>query len=564
MIRAICALRAAARFRARWRHVVPLFVVLLAAVLGRQAAAAPAPVTQPPSEAKDEASANGVDVEVEEAPEPEPGSPRASVRTFLELCRDGDYEAAAGYLELGRVGPEQGPELARRLEVVLDRRLPLEEAALSLVATGERDDGLPRNVEEIGSIELENGTIEPVTMVRRTQPEPRWIFSRSTVARIDVWYAQLENYWLIANLPPALLGPGPYGVPWWQWIALPLLALAAGIVGWVLARVGHIVTAHLVLRLDRGLLGQLNWPFAVIWTLGIVYVTLPALGLQSRVEAFVHTALRTAFLVAVFWILTRLLDLACGLVMRSTWAATHASAASLVPMAKRIAKVALVAIVVVAVLADLGYPVASMIAGLGIGGLVVALAAQKTVENLFGAFAIGTDQPFHQGDYVRVEGAEGTVEVVGLRSTKIRTLDRTLVTVPNGKLADMSIENFSVRDRMRTTLMLSLVRETTPAQLRAVIEGCEAVLRAHPKIWSDTVIVRLKALAPSSFDVEVMAWFRTTDVNEHGRIQQEVLIGFLEAVQAAGTWLAYPTRTVHLAGAEPPEPPRAAHGEGAE
>lgn len=525
-----------------------LLVVLLLPLHARAAPLAPA---DPEAPAKTEAS-----VEPEPEPEAEPGSPLASLRTFLDLCRAGDYEAAAGFLELSKNQAEEGPELARRLEAVLDRRLPLTEATLSPAAVGTRGDDLPRNVDEIGTIALDDGTAEPVMMVRRFQPEPRWIFAKATVARIDVWYAQLENYWLLAHLPPSLLEPGPRGVPWWQWIALPLLLLAAGIVGWLFALVSRLVTVRLLSRLDHDLLSQLTWPFAVIWALGVVYVALPLLGLHSRVEGFVLTGLRTAFLVVVFWVLTRLLDLVCGLVMRSAWATTHASAASLVPLAKRIVKVALVAIVVVAVLADLGYPVASMIAGLGIGGLVVALAAQKTVENLFGAFAIGTDQPFRQGDYVRIEGAEGTVETIGLRSTRIRTLDRTLVTVPNGKLADMRIESLSARDRMRVACTVGLVYDTTPTQLRAAIEGMKAVLLGHPKIWTDTVIVRLSALGASSLDIEVMAWFTTSDVNEFGEIQQEVLIGLLEAVQAAGTALAFPTQTVELAGIEPLLQPR--------
>jgi MscS family membrane protein len=544
------ASRRRARLAVRSLRVASFFVLLFGWLLAAAAAvAAPAPALAPASPT--------ADAEAEPAePEPEvaPDSPLASVRTFLELCRAGDYEAAAGFLELRPDARDEGPELARRLEAVLDRRLPLEEASLSPASTGTRGDDLPRNVDEIGTIALDDGTAEPVTLVRRFRPEPRWVFSKATVARIDLWYAQLENYWLLAHLPPALLGPGPYGVPWWQWGALPLLLLAAGAAGWLLARAGRIVVAWLVPRLDRALLVQITRPFVVIWALAVVYVTLPILGVHSRVEGFVHAALRTSFLVVLFWVLTSLLDLFCSLLLRSAWATTHASAAALVPLARRIAKVALVAIVAVAVLADLGYPVASMIAGLGIGGLVVALAAQKTVENLFGAFAIGTDQPFHEGDYVRIEGTDGTVEAIGLRSTRIRTLDRTLVTVPNGKLADMRIESFSARDRLRLSTTIGLVYETTVDQLRTVIGGCEQRLRDHPKIWPETVIVQLRAFGASSLDVEVMAWFQTTDVNDFGRIQQEVLIGFLEVVQAAGTDLAYPTQTVHIVGSEPRAP----------
>jgi hypothetical protein len=133
----------------------------------------------------------------------------------------------------------------------------------------------------------------------------------------------------------------------------------------------------------------------------------------------------------------------------SPWGLTHVASRSLLSLGARIGKVALGIMALVAVISELGYPVTSLIAGLGIGGLAFALASQKTVENLFGAFSIGVDQPFCEGDFIKVEDFSGTVEAIGLRSTRIRTLDRTLITVPNGKLAEMRIETFAVRDRIR-------------------------------------------------------------------------------------------------------------------
>jgi len=470
------------------------------------------------------------------------------MRTFLELCRAGDYEGAAGFLDLSRSEQAHGPELAHRLEMVLERRMPIERAQLSPDSRGARGDDLPRNVEEIGTIALHDGTLEPVLLVRRLRPEPRWVFSLATVARIDTWYAQLENYWLLANLPPALLAPGPRGISWWQWIALPLLLGVAVLVGWLLARGLRWALVRMIQAADATLLSRFTRPLTVLWTLGIVYVTLPLLGVHLRVETFVNNGLRITFLLVVFWVLASLLDIFSSVIMRSGWAEGHPSGRALVPLARRLSKVVVIAIALVAVFADLGYPVASMLTGLGIGGLVVALAAQKTVENLFGAFSIGADQPFHEGDYVRIEDFEGTVETIGLRSTRFRTLDRTLVTVPNGKLAEMRIESYAARDRMRMTCSVGLVYHTTPQQLRAVLDGCETVLREHPKIWSETTVVRVSNFGASSIDIEVMAWFQTTDWLELRQYREEALIGFMEVVHAAGTAFAFPTRTVHMAG----------------
>ena len=122
------------------------------------------------------------------------------------------------------------------------------------------------------------------------------------------------------------------------------------------------------------------------------------------------------------------------------------------------------------------------------------------------------------------------------------------MTIPNGKLADMQIETFAERDRIRLAAMLSLEYGTTAVQMREVVSGIEALLRAHPKIWPETVVVRFVAVAGSSLDVEVMAWFQTTLFDEFRDIRQEVLIGILEIVEKAGTRFAFPTRTVHLVG----------------
>lgn len=523
------------------RRTLLLALLLLAFWPPWSATAAPVPLGPQPTSPSDS------EAEGETEGEPAPDSPQASMRAFLDACRAGDYETAAGFLELPAGRDRHGAELARRLEAVLDRRLPLSEAELSPLSTGTRGDDLPRNVDEIGTIALNDGSAEPVLLVRRLRPEPRWMFSKVTVTRIDTWYSQLENYWLLQHLPPLLLVPGPRGVPMWQWIALPLLLGVAMVAGWLLVRLSRFVFRRVFRSFDHELLVQLTRPLTVMLALSIAYAGLPFLGVHSRAESFVFASLHTGFLLMVFWGLWSVVDIVAGLMLRSPWAIERPSSVGLVPLGRRMSKVVVVALGLVAVFADLGYPVASMLAGLGIGGLVVALAAQKTVENLFGAFSIGADQPFREGDYVRVGDMEGTVETIGLRSTRFRTLDRTLVTVPNGQLADMRIESISARDRTRLTCTLGLVYETTPDQLRAVLKGCEEVLRSHAKIWDETIIVRMAKLGDFSLDIEVMCWFQTTHWLELRQCREEVLIGFMEVVYAAGTAFAFPTRTVHLA-----------------
>ncbi len=151
---------------------------------------------------------------------------------------------------------------------------------------------------------------------------------------------------------------------------------------------------------------------------------------------------------------------------------------------------------------------------------------------------------------MKIEDFVGTVEAIGLRSTRIRTLDRTIISLPNGRLAEMRLESFAVRDRLRLACVVSVVYGSTAAQVRLVLEGLERVLRAHPKIWPDAVVVKLMALGKYAIEIEVMAWFQTRDWGEFQGIRQEILLAFMDVVERSGTQLALPTQTLHVAPTE--------------
>ena len=332
-------------------------------------------------------------------------------------------------------------------------------------------------------------------------------------------------------------------------IPLLLLAVAGGAVGARMVRsVIGIATRRTTTPWDDAVLAQLAGPLSLMCTLIVAALLVPTLELTEPATVRVFRVLRVGYAVAFFWTAWRMADVGRQVLSASRWARTIPASRSLVPLGSRIVKVLVAAVGLVTIFSTLGYPVASLLAGLGIGGLALALAAQKTVENLFGAFSIGVDQPFREGDFVHVDDFVGTVEAIGLRSTRFRTLNRTIVTLPNGRLADMRLESFTERDRLRLATTLGVVYETTAAQMREVLAGCERVLREHPKIWPDVVIVKFSGLASSSLNIDIMAWFLTTDWGEFQGIRQEVLLQFMEVVERAGTAFAFPSTTVYLAG----------------
>jgi MscS family membrane protein len=389
--------------------------------------------------------------------------------------------------------------------------------------------------------------------VRKDRTEsPIWIFSRSTVARVPEWYRNLDHRGILDKLPDPLLRPGPRQLLWWQWLAVLALLVPAWwggrALGWVSRKVLLRLAAKTTTRWDEALLLRMRGPFTLGWTLVLLLAGLPFLGLYAPAGRFAVQVLEAGAIVAFFWATLRAITVAGDVLAEEPWATANAGARAFLHFSVRFGRIFVIGMGFLAALAALGIPVNSVLAGLGIGGIAIAFAAQKTVENFFGAISIGVDQPLRVADYVRVGGVEGTVEKIGLRSTRIRTLDRTLVTIPNGKLADMQIETFAERDRIRLAATLALQYGATAAQLKEVIAGIEALLRAHPKIWPETVVVRFLAFTDSSLSIELMAWFQTTDVAEFREIRQEVLLGVMEIVERCGASFAFPTRTVHLVG----------------
>jgi MscS family membrane protein len=351
--------------------------------------------------------------------------------------------------------------------------------------------------------------------------------------------------------PREWLAPSALGLQLWQWLAIPLLVVLVAIATVLLGKLSTVLLLRLAQRTrtegDDKIVGTLAGPLKLWWAALLVRLLLPLLSLSEGVEAGLQRAGKVALGLAFFWGVLAAVSAWTEHFAISSFAQARPGSRALVNLIGRIAKVALVALAVLATLSELGYSVTSVLAGLGLGGLALALGAQKTLENVFGAFALAVDQPFREGDFVRVEDFVGTVETIGLRSTRIRTLDRTLITIPNGKLADLRTETFAARDRIRLFATVNLVHGTTAAQLREVVAGFHEVLKAQPKLWPDSRSVHLMQLGSSSLDVEVMAWFVTTDFDEFKAIREAVLFGFLEVVEKAGTRLAVPARAVHLA-----------------
>ncbi len=485
-----------------------------------------------------------------------PDSPRAALKSFRRLTRTGDYSAAAAYLDLSTVDQTDGPDLARELREVLNRHLTIDVNKLSPDPQSKPGDNASADRVLLGSVPGATGLPEPVTLQRNSyQPGSHWLFSADTVAHIESWYDHLGNIWLSEHMPQPLLKMGPYHIRRWQWLALLPLVVGGWLLGLGATRLVRLAV-RFVLKRDAQRLHKLRGPAALGSAVAIWYACLPSLGLYEQADTQVRRWFSAALLLALFWAVWKTVELSQRSVGASHWAKESLTAHSLLLLGARLAKFAVAAIAFIVVLAELGYHATTIITGLGIGGIALALAAQKTVENLFGAFSLAIDQPFREGDSITVDGINGTVETIGLRSTRIRTADRTIISIPNGKLNDMRVETVNRQDRLRFYIVVG-VEHSAGNKISYILHGIEGLLRMEPLIDKSSIGVHLIGFTDSAMNIEVGAMFATTDGNAFANARQALLLGIIAVIEEAGSALAHPTRTLELV--QPAVPRAQAH-----
>jgi MscS family membrane protein len=476
-------------------------------------------------------------------------TPRGTVLGFLGAAHRGDYSAAARYLNT----PLQGSAadgLASQLIAVLDRRMPAHLDQLSNQPDGSLTDSLPLGTDLVGSIQTSEGTLN-ILVERIRRPEGLvWLFSSATLEQVPEAYGELGSHSIDEYLPAWLSHRGWFSIPLWQWIALVAgLVLAIGISS-LLRRVALPVLRSLVGSLlssqDNHMLDLLAAPIRALAVLAILHFTVVLLNLPLIArEAWRDTNLGL-LIMACTWLFLRVVKIVGKVAGRRLQDLGRGDSTSFVRLTQRTINFVVAFLAIVFVARSAGVNVAGVIAGLGVGGIAVALAAQKTLENLFGGVSIIFDKSIRVGDLCRIGDQEGKVQDIGIRSTRFRTQARTILTVPNGQLSSMNLENLGMRDKIRFRHIIGLRTETTSQQLHIVLEGLRALLAGHDFVEADTSRVNFVKLGPSSMDLEVFAYV-LTNVNERFLvIQEELLVGTLAVVERSGTATALPSQVVYM------------------
>jgi MscS family membrane protein len=485
-------------------------------------------------------------------------TPRGTLFGFMRAARDGNDELAAAYLNTGLRG-QAAVNLTRQLYVVLDKRLPARLAEVSERAEGALANPLKPDLDLVGTIDTAGGPLEIfVERVNRGEPGRVWLFSRRTLEAIPDVYGEINLVRPDRYLPRPLTKFRIAGVRLFDWIVLViigplcyrLLGLLGALAQSILVRVGRrygrggAATQHPL----PGFIRLLLLAALMRWLVGGVELPLVERQFWSTIVAMLSIA-------AVMWLL--LLANAAGerYCQRRFAVAGHGEIAALLRLTRRLVDVLVIAAGAIVTLHFYGIDPTAALAGLGIGGIAVALAAQKTLENVVGGLSIIFDKAVRVGDFLKLGETFGTVDYIGLRSTRIRTLDRTILSVPNGQIANTGIETLSSRDKFWFHHVIGVRYETTSRQLRAVVDGMRRRLAGHSSIDVESVRVRLIRFGPSSLDIELFAYLFAGDWVRFLEIQEDLLLDLMEIVEAAGATIALPSQTLYLADPRAPAPP---------
>jgi MscS family membrane protein len=475
-------------------------------------------------------------------------TPRDSIRNLLESCHSHKYERAAQYLDLKKLGKAQreteGPQLAEHVCSLLDRDSQFELEKLDNSAEGRRDDGLPQDIDLLQSFDLNDHPVPLYLQREKDQGTDVWLVSSDSVLRIPELEALAEGPAFEKKLPAPLVDIRFVGTPLWIWLALILFALLISFLSkllsqfalWALRPAARRVFKTPSITRFETFTEPIRLLISVaVFRFGMEFIAPSALLRDYLIKLLALLAVMGAAALAM-----RFVDAVHDQVSSRLDPRQRALSVSVLPLGVRFVKICIFCFGVLAVLANWGYNTSTILAGLGVGGLAVALAAQKTIENLFGGVAVISDRPVLVGDFCQFGGQLGTVEDIGLRSTRIRTLDRTLVTIPNAQFSTMTLENYSRRDRLWFHPTLSLRRGTSPDEIRQFMEAVEKILRSHPKVDPTAVPIRFTKIANESFDFDIFAYVKTSSSDEFLPVQTELLLRIVEAAASLNIVFAVP------------------------
>jgi MscS family membrane protein len=486
-------------------------------------------------------------------PPPDPlgrSTPRGTITAFVRAVEREDFVSAARDMQLTQKQRQNSETLARDLKALMDRFLSTTLISISDAPNGALDDGLPTDQERVGPLVIgEKKTDILLVRVPDKESGPIWLISSQTLGQVPALRDSIAQTWVERTMPQSLVSRSLLGMSLAYWVLLfaslivPFGLMAAISLGFVVhaRRTPHATEQRS--RLDLWHSG-IRWPLITVLTLVIHLMSMRTLRMPLAARLNYSRVALVALVIALAWLARRVLTIALTHA-RNMLGKNRASTQSLMLLGERLGKAIVVVAAVMAILVIVGVDTSTALAGLGIGGVALALGGQKTVENLLGGIFLLTDRVLAVGDLCSISNRLGFVEDITLRSVRLRTLDQTLVSVPAGILAQAGIENFATRKKILVQTTLGLRYGTSTEQMRRILAGIRASLDANPRIERGSRI-RLANFGKQAVELELFAYVLTTDAQEFFAVREAVLLEIAGIVEEAGSGFAMPTQFVYM------------------
>lgn len=486
-------------------------------------------------------------------------NPRQSFAGFVDTALGGDFRRASFYLDLGGIPPDQqvaeGKRLSRRLVLVLAKASGLDLGSVSENRSGSPSKSAGEPQDRVATLDIGGARVDILmSRVASATGHRAWVLSQDAVSHIDSWYAACGYGRLGEILPLAFFTWVLWGLQLWQWVGVALILASGWAVAWAVAHVAHRALLRLALRTktewDERLVEVSDAPLVLLfWGLTAALST-PLLDLSHNPAEVMRVACKL-FVLAGFGLL---LFRAADAVFSPPGASDRNPLASgFYPIIRRFTKILVAVFILLGAMDVVGIQVMGLLAGLGLGGLALAFAAQKTLENLFGAVSIAADKPFKVGDSITIDDVTGTVEDVGLRSTRVRTLQRTVAIIPNGMVMATKVINFSQRDRILYNPTIAVSYGATSEQLVFAVDEIKKALVGDPRVYHDPFRVRFTGFGASGLTIEVMALVNTTDWQSFTGVSEDLNFKIWKILESAGLQLSLPSQAVYLSRVRQPD-----------
>jgi MscS family membrane protein len=482
-------------------------------------------------------------------------TPRGCVLGFIRVAQEERYSVGAQYFQPAparlHVTPQEEEALAEQLLVLLNHKYAGPLDFISRDPQGRLEDGLPEDQEKVSGV---LGTTDefPVYLIRREDEQRRklWYFSRATLNQVPKAYESLNFPKLEKQIPAVLVEHRWLAVPLWQWIGMLLFVPVSLLIGRLLTLVFEYFLRqyrrswHLPpVPISRFFsLGPGTFAYAIL----IHYSFVSSIGTSLLYRLYYRRAIWILLAVAFYWILTRITRAISGRIGASFTNRGMLAERSIVSLLRRFVEVIIFMFVTLFVLHGLGVDVSTALAGLGIGGLALGLGAQKTFENMFGGVSILFDKVIQIGDPCKINNQVGTVEDIGLRSTRLRTTERTLLTIPNGTMATATIENLRFRDKFLCQQTIRLRYDLSPDHIRFVLGEIRQLFLDDPKVEDSTSRAQFIRFADYALEVELYMYILEPDYNTFLKSQEALLLRVMDKLEQYGVVVALPTQTTFV------------------